>query len=286
MATPEQIPGVDWEDDRPSPYRRRERPVGVRRVRARLATRLLRMVFLDLLFPLFLVYGTYCCSVRAAHSSRFRFDPEADVILTGNHSVSKDRLLEALGFARAGNADALKITTLDLAAERERVEELPWVRSASIERIFPHRLEVSVVERTPVAFVNVSGRVELVDPDGAFLQTPAEATFDFPVLYGLDSLASAADRRERLALYLGFLHETQAEITGSSWTVSEADCSSPDDLRLLLVQGNQTIWVHFGDKDFRQRFRTFLSLAPRVLGNYSKIDSMDLRYHNEVVVDP
>ncbi|MGH9447832.1 MAG: cell division protein FtsQ/DivIB, partial [Terriglobia bacterium] len=233
MATPEQIPaGVDWEDDQCSPYRRRHRPVGVRRGRGGRAVRLLRVASLDVLLPLLLIYGVYRCSLHAAASRRFRLNPETDVSFAGNHIASKARMIEALGF---GGTGALSVTTLNLSAAQKQVQNLPWVKSATLARIFPHRLEVRVVERTPVAFVNVSGRVELVDSEGMLLQIPAKASFDFPVLYGLDSAPSLAERKDRLDLYLQFRKDTRKEIAGSGWTVSEADLSRPDDLRVLLV---------------------------------------------------
>ncbi|MGH9469821.1 MAG: hypothetical protein ACRD1N_05695, partial [Terriglobia bacterium] len=43
---------------------------------------------------------------------------------------------------------------------------------------------------------------------------------------------------------------------------------------------------HFGDQDFAERFKNFVTLAPQVLASYPRVDSMDLRYHGEVVVDP
>jgi cell division septal protein FtsQ len=286
MPRPEQNTAtLEWRnDDQSSPYRRRERPVVVRRKQGGIASILLRVALLDFLLPSLVIYGVYRGSLRAARSSCLQLDPETDVSLAGNHFVPKGRVFDVLGFD--GKAGAPRITALNLAAERNEVEDLPWVKSATVSRIFPHRLEVKLIERQPVAFANVSGRIELVDADGMFLQIPAKTTFDFPVLYGLDSVASKAERKDRLDLYMEFLKETRNEIPGSGWVISEGDCSSRDDLQLLLVQGSQTIRVHFGNQDFAQSFETFVTLAPRVLQNYSKIDSMDLRYRNEAVIDP
>src|SRR3954454_21296056 len=59
----------------------------------------------------------------------------------------------------------------------ERQHELrgiDWVKDASVSRIWPNQLVVRVVERTPVAFVQIPGerntmRVGLIDADGVFL---------------------------------------------------------------------------------------------------------------------
>jgi cell division septal protein FtsQ len=287
---PEQIPSThewtEWEDGSPSSYRRRDKPVGVRRRRGTSAARILRVTFLNVLAPLAILCAAYVLALKATFSPCFLFSPEQNVRVSGNRVVTTEQVFEALGFIGSGSPSQISLFRLNLAAERRRVEAIPWIKSATITRIFPDRLSVRVRERTPIAFANVGGHIELVDGDGAFLRMPSKASFDFPVLDGLDSVANISQRKELLNTYTQFMHGTKDEIAGSGWKVSQADLGHPDDLRILLVQGNQTILVHFGDRKFSQRFKTFLSIAPRVLQSYPKINSMDLRYHNEVVVDP
>ena len=40
--------------------------------------------------------------------------------------------------------------SFDSRAAQERIERLPWVERASIERVFPDRLEVRITERVAV----------------------------------------------------------------------------------------------------------------------------------------
>ena len=283
----EQIPRTDeLEDGSPSLYRRREKPVGVRRQRGRSAARVCRLVFMNVLGPLAILFMVYWLAASAASSQLFLVSPTQCIGISGNQVVSNDQVFEAMGFTTQEGDSQLNLFRLNLAAERRRLEEIPWVKSAVITRVFPGRLAVRVLERTPIAFANVAGQIELVDRDGAFLRMPPRASYDFPVLDGLDSLADGSQRRQRLDLYLQFMAETRPEIAQCEWKVSQADLSQPDDLRVLLVQGRETVLVHFGGKDFGQRFKTFLSLVPHVLQSYSGINSMDLRYHNEVVVEP
>ena len=284
---PEQIaPKDEWEDDSPFLYRRRDKPVGVRRQRARPVAKVFVVAVLNILVPFVILYGVYRLAVYASYSEGFLLGTRQSISLGGNHVVSRDRLFGALGLIGLGGESRLNLFRLNLAAERQRVEEIPWIKSAVITRIFPNRLIVSIVERTPVAFANVAGHIELVDCDGAFLPMPPEGSFDFPVLDGLASAVDTVQRKELLNRYLQFSAETRGEVAGSGWKVSQADLSHPDDLRILLVQGHQTILVHFGENDFIQRFKTFMSIVPRVLQSYPRINTMDLRYHNEIVVDP
>jgi cell division protein FtsQ len=153
---------------------------------------------------------------------------------------------------------------MSLDVERHGVETLPWVQTASVTRILPHGLLVHITERAPVAYVNVGGRVSLVDDDGMLLDKPENGSFDFPVLYGLDNIASLDTRRARMALYLDFVKELGTEAPRTGWMISEVYLTDGEDLKALLINGQQTVQVHFGQKDFLQRFHNFLVLLPEV----------------------
>jgi cell division protein FtsQ len=137
-----------------------------------------------------------------------------------------------------------------------------------------------------VAFVNMGGRVKLVDGDGVLLEKPEKAGFNFPVLAGLDEAAGLSERRARLAIYQDFTRDLGEEAPRSGWLISEVDLADPDDLKAVLVQGNETLLVHFGHGDFAERFQNFLTLLPQVRKANARIDSIDLRYRNQIVVNP
>jgi cell division septal protein FtsQ len=175
---------------------------------------------------------------------------------------------------------------MSLDSERRGVETLPWVHSASITRILPHGLYIHLTERAPVAYANVNGQVSLVDEDGMLLDKPDNGTFDFPLLYGLENMNSLDARRARLALYLRFIKDLGVEAPRAGWTISEIYLADAEDLKALLINGQQTIQVHFGDRDFLPRFHNFVALLPEIQKSNGKLDSVDLRFRNQVVVDP
>ncbi|HEV2417141.1 MAG TPA: FtsQ-type POTRA domain-containing protein [Terriglobia bacterium] len=271
--------------EEPNPYRRRQKVIGIRRGPSR-ASRVARTCALALTLALALPLGAYWAGRRIIASRLFLFQPHQDVKLIGNHVVSTDDVLNALGYGNDAESPATSFFRMDLARERQRVDFIPWVESATIERMFPNRLRITVVERTPVAYAQVNGSIELVDQNGIFLQMLRKSPLDFPVLYGLDAAASISERKAMIGRYEQFLSDTRAEMRRAAWSVSEVDLSDPDDLRVLLVQGKLTILAHFGDGDYTARFKTFTTVAPQALAANPKIDSMDLRYPGEVVVDP
>jgi cell division protein FtsQ len=66
--------------------------------------------------------------------------------------------------ARVHNHDALFF--LDTRAAARRVEQLPWVEHASVQREFPSTVRIVVTEYPPVAFVRDGGDAVLLAPNG------------------------------------------------------------------------------------------------------------------------
>ena len=274
--------GLDGEEE--SPYLRRQKAVTVRRRRLWRGRRWI-LFFATVVAPVGIT--SYLLTTFVLSSPRFELHSADDVQLIANQFVSREEVANALGLpVRAGNGPGLKVFRLSLEAQRKQVEAIAWVRSAALTRVFPNRLVVHVVERAPVAFANVGGHVSLVDSDGVLLDKPESAFFDFPVITGLDSNAGSDECRTRIALYKEFMRQLGDEITHSGWIVSEADLSDGDDLKALLVQGRETLQVHFGHENFLQHFHTFLALLPELRKSNAPLDSVDLRYRNQVVVNP
>jgi cell division protein FtsQ len=186
----------------------------------------------------------------------------------------------------SGRAEGgVNIFRLSLEQEQRQVESLAWVKSATLQRAYPHRLLVRIVERTPVAFVNANGQVKLVDREGVLLEKPERADFAFPVIDGLAAADNPDDRRARLSLFEDFMQQMK-ESVASGWTISEVNLSDSEDVQALLVQGRETILVHFGQRDFAGRFEEFLKLLPELRATNGSIYSVDLRYRGQVVVNP
>jgi len=278
----------DLDPEEESPYRRRRQGVTVRGSRLASLRRLLRWALWAVLVFVPLAFAGYRFGPSLANSSLFRLDPARDVQIDGNHFVPREEIVSALGIPPAENPRDVEtnIFQLSLDDERRRVESISWVRSAVLSRVYPHRLIVQVVERTPVAFANVGGRIKLVDSEGTLLEKPEKAFFDFPIVAGLDSVSGARERKSRLDLYHAFCEQLAGELPSSGWLISEVDLADADDLKALLVQGQETILIHFGSEAFAERFHDLLTSLPELRRTSPKIDSLDLRYRNQIVVNP
>jgi len=281
------IPAEDLELEEVTPYRRRAKAEPLRRARTSVLGRILRWTGLCVIVLPGLSYSAYRLGTFALSGGGFRLESADDVTVAGNHLALREEVLNALGLPAVGPPRLpINLFQMSLADKRRRVEAISWVRSAVLSRSPPRRLEVRITERTPIAFVNVEARLKLVDGDWVLLEKPEKGDFDFPVLSGVDADVSEAERRRRLVIYSEFMRQLATLTPHSGWSVSEVDISDPDDLKALLVENQETIRAHFGDSNFGDRFQSFLALLPEVRKTNTRIESVDLRYRNQIVVNP
>jgi cell division protein FtsQ len=103
-----------------------------------------------------------------------------DVLVAGRDQTDPGALLEKVGVRRG-----TPILTIDLAATRARVLDLPWVKDARVERRLPDTLHVTLVERRPMALWQRGRDFTLVDADGIEIAGQDVRRFhDLPIVIG------------------------------------------------------------------------------------------------------
>jgi cell division protein FtsQ len=132
-----------------------------------------------------------------------------DVEVAGRVETDPKALLTALGLKRGD-----PLLAFDPATARERVEALPWVASAAVERLFPDTVRIVIVERRPIALWQHNEHLSLIDSEGANLGPVAlEKAPDLPLVVGGDAPAHAAELLQLLHRYPDLAKRVQA----SSW---------------------------------------------------------------------
>ena len=81
-----------------------------------------------------------------------------------------ERMNENLVYERVLAEQDRPMPLVDLAAVRERLLELPWVKDARVSRQLPDTLKVDVVERVPHAVLRRPDRLMLIDAHGNELE--------------------------------------------------------------------------------------------------------------------
>ncbi|MFD2235794.1 cell division protein FtsQ/DivIB, partial [Phaeospirillum tilakii] len=118
----------------------------------------------------------------------------SEITVSGRRRIPADQIVAALG---ARNGDP--ILGLDIVAARQRLEALPGVRAAVIERRLPGSLHLEIVEREPVALWQHDGAYTLVDRDGREIPGAIEGFEDLPLVVGVGAQTRAAELLTLLA---------------------------------------------------------------------------------------
>jgi cell division septal protein FtsQ len=170
------------------------------------------------------------------------------------------------------------LLALDLGRVKRDLELVPLIQSASVERVLPHLLRVRVVEREPLAQINVprpraNGGVEMgvfqLDADGFVMvpldprqrAAPANQTSDsLPVIAGLGANELQPGRRLEyppLQAALQLICEFDESPMAGLVDLRRIDVSAPDVLVVTTSQGNE---VTFGLADLEQQLRRWCSI--------------------------
>jgi cell division protein FtsQ len=275
-------------------YLRRQKPVEIRRRKfGKKAWKSYLRITVGVGATLAVAVSVYAVGAFLLASPQMSLLHPDQVALAGNHFVSRANILEAFGPDRGRS-----VLRIPLDARRKQIESLAWVESAVVRRALPNHVQVEIVERTPIAFLRDASDLALIDGHGVILDRPVEGNFHFPVVTGIHPGLPAEERERRMRLFSGFLQQINAARSGSSDAVSEVDLSDAKNIRATLESlpngGGPVLWpasagplvVDFGDRDFENRFQTLLKSIIQWRTSAGRIESIDLRFDGEAVVNP
>lgn len=274
---------LDLDDVEETPFLRAPKRVPVRRsaLPRKTADRLKIATLALVAFAVVAVAG-YQLYRYSATSWRFRIDSSDDLQISGIQNVTRAQVMDVFAADIGRNAFFVPL------AEREKqLEQIPWVESATVMRLLPHQVRVQIKERTPVAFAQVGSRVQLIDASGVLMDLPRSAKkYSFPVLIGMSDAEPLSTRSARMKIYARVVSEFDANGAHNSADVSEMDLRDPDDVKITVADDAGTVLVHLGDGNFLDRFNIYKSHIQEWRQKFTKVDSVDLRYDRQVVVNP
>ena len=218
--------------------------------------------------------------------------------LVGNHTVTREAVVQQ--FTHDRNRSVLRVP---LVERRSQLEALPWVESASVQRILPNHLRVELTERTPIAFLQNGTELVLIDVHGVILDRSEGEDFHFPIVTGLSENMPREERERRMQTYQEFLKDidlvgfssssgaTQTRINvHPSEKVSEVDLSNPKDLRVVMtglmgINDPQAITIHFGQTDFIAKFTMLVDNFGQWHAKAGCVRSVDLQFSRQIVLN-
>jgi cell division protein FtsQ len=275
---------VDLETEQESPFLRGQKRVSVRRgsIPKKTATRLLSVV--AALVALAILGAAGMGLYRYGERSwRFRIDSSDQMEVSGAEHVSHAQIMEVMGGDIGRN-----IFFVPLAQRQRQLEQIPWVESASVMRFVPNRLRIVIQERTPVAFVRIGSHISLIDAGGTLMELApgGRQKYSFPVIAGMNAGEPLSTRAARMKNYNELVRELDSGGAHYSQELSEVDLSDAEDVKVLSSDANGEVLVHLGSENYLQRYKTFVTHAQQWRQQFEKLDSVDLRYEGQIIVNP
>lgn len=275
---------LDLDDEVDSPFLRGQKRVPVRRgALVRTAASRIKLVLMVLLVGGFVALVGVACYRYATQSWRFRLESGDDIEIVVGTNVSRGQIMDVMGSDLDRN-----VFFVPLAERKKQLEEIAWVQSASVMRFLPNRLRVVVEERTPVAFVVINGHISLIDQHGVVMdyQPGQQANYSFPVIVGMSEDEPLSTRAARMKLYIDFMQQLDSSGSLYSHDISDVDLSDPEDLKATVSDAHGAVLVHLGSSNFLERFKIFVTHVQEWRTQFVKLQSVDLRYEHQVIVNP
>jgi cell division protein FtsQ len=272
------LPGLE-EDPRPSPKKASANSART----PRFSTPRLVFTFVTAVVVLGgALYGFHLAEQFLITDSRFALAGSAE-------RSADDSSLQITGAAHASRAaiekvfaddEGVSVYLIPLAARRDALREVAWIREASVARVWPNRVIVRVNERTPVAFVRLNAsRFGLIDGEGVILPSATDR-FTLPVLAGVRAGDPVVKRREGVQRML----RLTADLGGATANISEVDVSDGDNLKVTQPYDGRSLTLLLGDRNFAARYKNFVSHYGQIQQRLPGAAVLDLRLEDRITV--
>jgi len=225
-------------------------------------------------------YGGYrgVTSIVVAHTLQV-----SHLTVRGHHRLSTGEVFALVDGLRGQN-----ILTIGISEWQQRLLASPWVERATIRRVLPATLEITIAERVPMGIGRIGSSLYLVDASGVIVDEygPAYADIDLPIIDGLarapaDGGALIDPARTDFASRVIDSLATRPELAKR---VSQIDVTDLHDAVVIL--DDDTTLLRLGDQDFVARVQQYLDVQPALRERLAGIDYVDLRFDERLYVRP
>ena len=210
-------------------------------------------------------------------SDMFRIDA---IDVTGNTRLTREQIVLLSDIEPGVNT-----FSLDLGMIGHKIEENPWVKQARVQRIFPRQVKITLVERKPVAIINLGYLYYLDDHGEIFKVLDSSDQLDFPVVTGFDYERAQQHETEYAQLLkqiVTLIADLKQRKTLNLAQVSEIHRTAENGLTMLTMNGGVAIklgWDHFARKIDRLE-QIYAQLQPKL----PILDYIDLNVDEKVIV--
>lgn len=179
------------------------------------------------------------------------------VVVGANHADTRQEIRPVLAKLSGG------LFSIDLDAAKQDLETLPWVRSATVRRVWPGSLDVSLEEHVPAAAWN---GLAVIDVHGEVF--PVRPWKSLPSFFAPEGM-----EKEVIQRYGDFA----AALAHGGWKIAEIRVDPRYAWQLMLTDG---VTIELGRERLEERLRRFVTFFPLAQDRMADISRVDMRYPN------
>lgn len=140
-----------------------------------------------------------------ANAGGFRI---SSVAIAGHKHLSRDEVL-----AIAGVNGRTSLLFLDAAEARAKLKANPWIGDATVQKLFPDQLTITVRERVAFALWQKDGQINVIADDGTVLESyVTRSVANLPFVVGIGADTQAKEFLTVLARYPDIRNAVQASV--------------------------------------------------------------------------
>jgi cell division protein FtsQ len=181
------------------------------------------------------------------HSWRFRIESSDNLEVTGIENVTKAQIMEVMGADIGRNIFFVPLTQ----------------QKAQLEQI-----------------------IFLIDAGGTLMELPQKHKYSFPVILGMYPGEPLSTRVPRMRAYNTLVQELDSGGARYSQDLSEVDLSDLENLKVRVNDPAGDVLVELGSSEYLKRYKTYVSHVQEWRQQFQKLESVNLRYDNQVIVNP
>lgn len=203
------------------------------------------------------------------------------VRVEGAHMLREEAIVKVSGIHANDN-----LLTLPCVAISEQIEQIPYVKTCNVERLYPDTIVITIEERRPLVTLLLNNHLYEIDAEGVVLRELAQQAPDIaPILSNVPGLSAVqpGDRLEQpvllqaLALWQAFAESPLAEEV----EVAEIAARAPNDITFFAE--NLPFMLRWGRTDETRQVRLLEVWWDEVGRSMPCEEYLDLRFGNDLV---
>ncbi len=203
-----------------------------------------------------------------AYTSSIGFTVD-DIIIEGRKKTSKEDILSTLNITRGDN-----ILAIDVYDIKQKIEKLPWIRSATIKRsFFPNIIQIKITERQVRSIWQLSNKFYPIDTEGNVIDADFKPTKPILLIVGEGAPENITE-----------LLESISEDTEIFKRIKVANFISKRRWNLILDDVENGINIKLPEENIDKAWKKLLKLNTTKGILKRKLTIIDLRLEGKVIV--